>query len=95
MVAISPPFTLPIQLRRPVNFSFGGVMAQPSFWLVMDQDGDGMAESVLPSHAKTEQLAIVEGLEHHEGRLIGVVPGEWPIEPDVLCILCSAAPIKP
>ena len=47
-------------------------MAQPSFWLVMDQDGDGMAESVLPSHAKTEQLAIVEGLEHHEGRLI-----EW------------------
>ena len=95
MVAISPPYTLPIQLRRPVNFSFGGVMAQPSFWLVMDQDGDGMAESVLPCHAKTEQLAIVEALEHLEGRLIGVVPGDWPMEPDVLCILCSAAPIKP
>ena len=25
-----------IQLRRAVKFSFGGVMAQPSFWLVMD-----------------------------------------------------------
>ena len=42
-------------------------MVQPTFWLVMDQDGDGMAESVLPSHAKSEQLAIVEALEHHEG----------------------------
>ena len=70
-------------------------MVQPTFWLVMDQDGDGMAESVLPSHAKSEQLAIVEALEHREGRLIGVVPADWPIEPDVLCLLCSAAPIKP
>ena len=70
-------------------------MVQPTFWLVMDQDGDGMAESVLPSHAKSEQLAIMEALEHHEGRLIGVVPGDWPIQPDVLRILCWAAPIKP
>ena len=68
-------------------------MEQPAFWLVMDQDGDGMAESVLPSHAKSEQLAIAK-LEHREGRLIGVVPGDWAIEPEFLCILCSAAPIE-
>ena len=82
-------------LHRTVNVSFGGVMVQPAFWLVMDQGGDGMAESVLPSHAKSEQLAIVDALEHREGKLIGVVPGDWAIEPEVLCILCSAAPIKP
>ena len=81
-------------LRRTANLSFGGVMVQPAFWLVMDQDGDGLAESVLPSHAKSEQLAIVEALEHNEGRLIGVVPGDWPIEPEFRCILYSAAPIK-
>ena len=69
-------------------------MVQPAFWLVMDQDGDGMAESVLPSHAKSEQLAIMDALEHRDGRLIGVVPGDWAIEPEFLCILCSAAPIK-
>ena len=82
-------------MRRTVKVSFGGVMVQPAFWLVMDQDGDGLAESVLPSHAKSEQLAIVEALEHREGRLIGVVPGDWAIEADLLCLLCSAAPIKP
>ena len=82
-------------MHKTVNVSFGGVMAQPAFWLVMDQDGDGLAESVLPSHAKSEQLAIVDALEHHEGRLIGVVPGDWAIELEFLCILCSAAPIKP
>ena len=82
-------------LHRTANLSFGGVMVQPAFWLVMDQDGDGMAESVLPSHAKSEQLAIVDALEHRDGRLIGVVPGDWAIEPEFLCILCSAAPIKP
>ena len=60
-------------MHRTVNVSFGGVMVQPAFWLVMDQDGDGMAESVLPSHAKSEQLAIVDALEHREGKLIGVV----------------------
>ena len=70
-------------------------MVQPAFWLVMDQDGDGLAESVLPSHAKSEQLAIVDALEHHEGRLIGVVPVDWAIELEFLCILCSAPPIKP
>ena len=82
-------------MHRTVNVSFGGVMVQPAFWLVMDQDGDGMAESVLPSHAKSEQLAIVDALEHREGKLIGVVPGDWAIELEFLCILCSAAPIKP
>ena len=82
-------------MHRTVNVSFGGVMVQPAFWLVMDQDGDGMAESVLPSHAKSEQLAIVDALEHREGKLIGVVRGDWAIEPEFLCILCSAAPIKP
>ena len=82
-------------LHRTANLSFGEVMVQPAFWLVMDQDGDGMAESVLPSHATSEQLAIVDALEHREGKLIGVVPGDWAIEPEVLCILCSAAPIKP
>ena len=82
-------------MHRTENVSFGGVMVQPAFWLVMDQDGDGMAESVLPSHAKSEQLAIVDALEHREGKLIGVVPGDWAIEPEFLCILCSAAPIKP
>ena len=70
-------------------------MVQPAFWLVMDQDGDGMAESVQPSQAKSAQLAIVDALEHREGKLIGVVPGDWAIEPEFLCILCSAAPIKP
>ena len=78
-----------------MNVSFGGVMAQPAFSLVMDQDGDDLAESVLPSHAKSEQLAIMDALEHREGRLFGVVPGDWAIEPEFLCILCSAAPIKP
>ena len=78
-----------------MNVSFGGVMVQPAFWLVMDQDADGMAESVLPSNAKSEQLAIVDAREHREGRRIGVVPGDWAIEPEFLCILCSAAPIKP
>ena len=82
-------------MHRTANLSFGEVMVQPAFWLVMDQDGDGLAESVLPCHAKSEQLALVEALEHREGRLIGVVPGEWSIEPEFLCILCSAAPIKP
>ena len=82
-------------MHRTANLSFGEVMVQPAFWLVMDQDGDGLAESVLPSHAKSEQLAIVDALEHREGRLIGVVPGDWAIEPEFLCILCSAAPIKP
>ena len=69
-------------------------MVQPTFWLVMDQDGDGI-ESVLPSHAKSEQLAIVEALEHHEGRLIGVVPADWPIEPDVLCICVRLHRLSP
>ena len=81
-------------MHRTANLSFGEVMVQPAFWLVMDQDGDGMAESVLPSHAKSKQLAIVDALEHREGKLIGVVPGDWAIEPEFLGILCSAAPIK-
>lgn len=66
----------------------------PNFWLVMDQNHDGMADSVLPSDAKSEKLAILEALEHRQGRLVGVVCGDWDIEHDFLCVLCSAAPIK-
>ena len=39
-------------------------MVKPAFWLVMDQDGDGMAESVLPCQAQTEQRVILEALEY-------------------------------
>ena len=81
-------------MRGTIHTGDGVFMTEPSFWLVMDQDGDGVAESVLPSHAPTNELAIVEALEHHEGRLMGVVHGDWNIDHEFLCLMCSAKPIR-
>ena len=57
----------------------GIAMKQPTFLLVLDQDHDGVAESVLPSHVETVQLAVVEALEHCDGKLMGVVHGSHKI----------------
>ena len=64
-------------------------MEQPSFWLVLDQDHDGLAESVLPSRAKTLQRATTEGLEHCDGRLMGVVSDDEALAYADLFLQCS------
>ena len=69
-------------------------MEQPSFWLVLDQNHDGLAESVLPSCAKTRQRATTEGLEHCDGRLMGVVSADEAMAYEDLCLQCSLNPLQ-
>ena len=69
-------------------------MKQPTFWLVLDQDHDSVAESVLPSHAESIQQAIVEALEHCDGKLMGVVHGSHEIAQHLLCLMFTARPMQ-
>ena len=72
----------------------GIAMKQPTFWLVLDQGHDGVAECLLPSHAETTQLAVVQALEHCDGKLMGVVHGSHKIASHSLCLMCTAMPLR-
>lgn len=69
-------------------------MGKQHWWVVMDQDGDSIAETVIQTEASTKSAAVLEALEHYRGRLMGVVVADWSLDPDSLCKQATAAPIK-
>ena len=60
-------------------------MGKQHWWVVMDQDGDRIAETVIETEASTKSAAVLEALEHYRGRLMGVVMADWSLDPDFLC----------
>ena len=69
-------------------------MGKQHWWVVMDQDGDRIAETVIETEASTKSAAVLEALEHYRGRLMGVVMADWSLDPDSLCKQVTADPIK-
>ena len=64
------------------------------FLACVGQDHDGLAESVLPSRAKTLQRATTEGLEHCDGRLMvwSLPIKRWPTQTFAQCSLNRCRP---
>ena len=69
-------------------------MGKRHWWVVMDQDGDRIAETVIQTEASTKSAAVLEALEHYRGRLMGVVMADWSLDPDSLCKQVTADPIR-
>ena len=69
-------------------------MGKQHWWVVMDRDGDRIAETVIETEASTKSAAVLEALEHYRGRLMGVVMADWSLDPDSLCKQVTADPIR-
>ena len=69
-------------------------MASSRFWLVMDEDWDGVAETVIPTNAVDRYAAAREALEFLDGQLMGVIHQSHDLSFCEMCQLCTAAPYK-
>ena len=69
-------------------------MGKQHWWVLMDQDSDRIAETVVQTEASTKSAPVLEALQHYRGRLMGVVVADWSLDPDSLCKQVTADPIR-